>query len=677
MANAIRGLENFLARTQLNSTDNEVTLGEAQEFIRGAFDTNSDGRIDNLDRFDTNGNGVIDTGDDPVRTQILREMAYVDLRSINDPALRARLIQAQDALRLALRQSSPIVPPPPINSTNPLFNDVLIRDPYNLSDDRENQRWSNMRQGFEGRTITINRDEARRVITNIIGELRRSNPSATVTNQTDAIVFNLWRNEDYVDGERRQVFRVEEMKGVLDYINSLPEDKREEFKRAFKKSMADYVKNSANNLDQQFVMDSMMQILGSTDFSGDPQGEELKSFIKEVAIGLAKNSDFFKNKIPALGSDRVVLGNYDGTKDMGIFSSMALVRNANGTYTFIEHQTAPPTNRTRYVFEGGAPPGGFAPGPSSSTTTLPSTTPPRTTTSPSTTPPRTTTPPSSSTPPATSSNRRGPGYSSSGVLPWDQSGPLNTRYPESHSTFTDNTQDNPSRGGDPAPSEYLDSRNGYSNYCRYLRGLGSDYTRSPYGSEYFNLFGNEIAQGRSVEDAALRVTEALNSRTYSRHRPLARISPTSTMNQTRIGYEVLIFTGATETWATIDTYTIRHAFERGFPGRSNVTEVSNPTRNQLDTAVAELAQRARRTGRTPVIIYNGHSTRILSRGSSRLQGSDTLLFNNGMDENDYKRILRRHLGDTETISIFSSCYCGAAVTAIDPEELRRYFASLA
>jgi hypothetical protein len=362
MGNAILNLHNFIFRTRINANDNEVTLGETQEFIRGAFDSNGDGLINNGDRFDTNHNGVIDAGDNPGKIQMLREMAYADLSVVADPVLRKELQQAQAALRLALSQSSPILPPPPIDSANPLFNDELIRNPYDLADDSEDGRWSDMRRGFQGRTITINRGRAKELVTDTVNKVRLSNPSAEVDEQARAVVENLWANEDYVGGERRQVFRVGEIKGVLDYINSLPPGEREQFKQAFFKNMADYISNPGNGLDEQFVMDSLLQVLQSSDFSGDAQSQELGHFIKELTVGIAQNSSSFRNRVSTNGSDRVVIGNYDGTNDGGIYGSLALVRNADGTFTFIEHQVSSPTNKTRYIFEGGTPPqGAFAP----------------------------------------------------------------------------------------------------------------------------------------------------------------------------------------------------------------------------------------------------------------------------------------------------------------------------
>jgi len=42
-----------------------------------------------------------------------------------------------------------------------------------------------------------------------------------------------------------------------------------------------------------------------------------------------------------------------------------------------------------------------------------------------------------------------------------------------------------------------------------------------------------------------------------------------------------------------------------------------------------------------------------------------------------KKLYEKYLKDVETITIIDACYSGAAVTAIDPEEQKRYFASLA
>ena len=363
MGDAITGLLNLIHTTRVNDKDNEVTLGEAQEYIKGAFDTNGDGRIDAADRFDTSGNGVIDAGDDPTKIDDLRKMANADLSTVRDPILREQLKQAQAALKLALQQTSPVMPPPKIDSTNHLFRDELIRNPYDLPDVNETNRWSGVRKDFKGKEVTINRDKSKKIVTDIIDK----NPSASVDEKTQKLVFELWRNEDYIAGQRRQVFRVEEMKGVLDYMNTLPGDandpstERGKFSASFKKSMADYINDPKNNLDPQFVMDSFIQVLQSTDFSADNESRELGQFIKDLTVGIAQNSNYFKNKTANPGTTDVVIGNYDSTKDGGIFGSLALIRKNDGTFTFVEHQTASPVNKTRYIFTGTAPPAALPP----------------------------------------------------------------------------------------------------------------------------------------------------------------------------------------------------------------------------------------------------------------------------------------------------------------------------
>ena len=41
-----------------------------------------------------------------------------------------------------------------------------------------------------------------------------------------------------------------------------------------------------------------------------------------------------------------------------------------------------------------------------------------------------------------------------------------------------------------------------------------------------------------------------------------------------------------------------------------------------------------------------------------------------------KKLYKKYLNGVETITIIDACYSGAAVTAIDPTEQKKYFGSL-
>jgi len=303
----LRNLVNASTGNRGGKQDNKITLGEVRRFI----DTNNNGKIDPEE---------IGAG------SLVDKMAKVDLNAMTGLNQREReqLQKAQELLKKVIEQR--LIPPKNVK-TEGIEDDPLIRDPHELSCPQAMQRWSDMRSGFRGQTVRIDVQKAKQDIDNIL----RSN-GGDVKN----LVKQLWENDDSVGGTKTNTIRMEELIGAFAKSKDDPA-----FQEKFIKEMTAYINDPSNGMDPQFVLDSLLQVIQSTNFEGQ---EGLEKFLKDLAIGVAKDS-------PALAGKTGVVGNYDGTREGGIFGSLALVKKADGTFEFIEHDPSDKTNKTRYQLD--------------------------------------------------------------------------------------------------------------------------------------------------------------------------------------------------------------------------------------------------------------------------------------------------------------------------------------
>ena len=275
--------------------------------------------------------------------------------------------------------------------------------------------------------------------------------------------------------------------------------------------------------------------------------------------------------------------------------------------------------------------------------------------------------------------------SQSDVLPLSRSG--TNQYPGLHSVFTNNTQDNDSYSqGAPIGLDF----------DAHLNNLPSrDYRNTVYGSEYMRLLSQHLVNGganQPIENSLIRVSNDLNSRLFSNHRPCYRLSNLSTLNAPVRDFEVLVITGTPaclfdDSSDRFDAFMLRHSVRRTYGNRCQEFQILNdpPTRAEFEAAIIARAQSVRRNNRRLYIVYTGHGNNNgyqegVAESDYGMQGSRRFIFglrfgalglaedrdrSNDFTEDDYKRLLNRHLIDIETISIINSCCSGAAVTAID------------
>lgn len=305
--------------------DSELTRGEVRRFV-------------SQDTFNTNRNDVIDPAEIAAGT-VLQQMTTIDLATVTGLSAdeMARLRRAQELLRSVVTER--LVPPNPIRGTANEFAPLII-DPYEISEDSAN-RWSNMRRGFVGGPGVAPTQ------INIAAALNRVRANA---GNVSALVADLWSNEDYIDGVRTKTMRMEELVAVFRYIQELRRTNpgaADAFQQSFFREMGLYLNRPDSGLDPQFVLDSFLFLIQSTNFDAGIGGEDMKNFLKGVVKGILDNATFFVGRTG-------IVGNYDGTRDGGIFGSLAVSRDAAGNLTFIEHDPSDPSKKTTYQITEGA-----------------------------------------------------------------------------------------------------------------------------------------------------------------------------------------------------------------------------------------------------------------------------------------------------------------------------------
>ncbi|GEM_PF-2916639 len=316
-----------LAKNLTNKGNNDhITIGE----VRRALDTNAD--------------SFVKAGDTDFDNGLFNQMLTVPIDSITDTGLSASDIQkmrkAQDVLRIVKNHTDRILTPPQSLGTH--STDELIVNPYESVNDSVNDAWSSMRKSFAAQTVSINSDQAQNSVTNIL----KNNG-----NNMAGLVNTLWNNPDSVSGMSSKVIRMDELIGVFQHAQTT--GNQEGFLNNFAAELGKSLNNPALGLDPQLVLDSLLQVIQSTDFNSmGAIGENFKGFMKNMVKGILENTNAFKGKTG-------VVGNYDGTRDGGVFGSLAVVKNANGTIEFIEHDPSDASLKTKYNLNGGIEAPGF------------------------------------------------------------------------------------------------------------------------------------------------------------------------------------------------------------------------------------------------------------------------------------------------------------------------------
>ncbi|MBI1857685.1 MAG: hypothetical protein HYR97_00995 [Candidatus Melainabacteria bacterium] len=306
-ANALKVLQNIVTKST-GGKDDEITRGE----VRRALDTNKDGFVSTKELNDANMD-LLRLATDPSI-----------LNSEKDPNKRAQLQKAQELLLDLLRDNTRLreAPPDPAKAKK-IENDPLIKNPYDLKDKDARARWSKERNKYIEKRIELD----------LVKEKNNINKQLGKDKNAANLVKALWTNDDSIDGSKTNVIRMNELIGAWAATKNDPA-----LRKQFVQEMAKYINDKNNGLDPQFVLDSLLQVIQSTDFTGQ---KDLQNFLKEIALETAKGGDFAKR------GDGVI-ANYDSTNEGGVFGSLALVKNGN-KFEFIEHDPANQFQKTRYL----------------------------------------------------------------------------------------------------------------------------------------------------------------------------------------------------------------------------------------------------------------------------------------------------------------------------------------
>jgi len=218
-----------------------------------------------------------------------------------------------------------------------LSTQELIQKPFTSTTNKEQTLWLNEIHKTANKGVVLDKARATATVATIVGRRNISDDAVM-----EDVVQKLWDNDDSIGGEKRKIFRMEEILGMHEAIKTLPADKQQAALALFGKKMGEYIhKNFGDNA--QFTMDTFIALHQSTDWGKGGHTPELQNFYKSMLGEMCQNVPHLKAKIDALPEgEAVVLGNYD--VDGGPFGSSAFyVRKENGnlSFDFIEHIKAP------------------------------------------------------------------------------------------------------------------------------------------------------------------------------------------------------------------------------------------------------------------------------------------------------------------------------------------------
>ncbi len=263
--------------------------------------------------------------------------------------------------------------------------------------------------------------------------------------------------------------------------------------------------------------------------------------------------------------------------------------------------------------------------------------------------------------------------SNDNILSLNNSG--NDKYPEKHSVFTNNVQERLSYSNNPCDE----------NFRAHLNGI-TDYRNVRYGSDYIKELCHQITQGRgkqTLDSALISTTKTFNGNPSSEHKPLFRLGSENYDNPNR-DFEVLCITGSgtglgDDRRFRFDSAMLEGAVKNSYGEKcKNFQSLNDPNRAQLESAIRERSESARKNGRKLYIVYRGHGelgqTQSGARNSYK-QGSANYIFKLNkagyFSEAEYKALLTQYADDLDVTSVIGSCHSGAAITAIEKDVEKR------
>lgn len=275
------------------------------------------------------------------------------------------------------------------------------------------------------------------------------------------------------------------------------------------------------------------------------------------------------------------------------------------------------------------------------------------------------------------------------------------KYPEKHSVFAATTQET------TAPMYLLWGKmaDDEEEIKKYFKNYNGDY-KSLSGSHFTREIAHQMLSGGSIEDAIIRTNKNYAGSESIPCYATYRLSKDSTKGQD-LDFEVLFITGSPGYYVSdtisgtrdekrmnresntfkFDRHLLAHAIKRVYGDKcQRITTVDNPNYKEIETTLKNISSNLK--GKKLYIFFHGHGTigKIedgITLENRDKQGSLTFYFylqrlwSDKLSENNIKELYNKYLKDIEVITIYDSCHSGAAITAIESEELGRYVDSLA
>lgn len=269
--------------------------------------------------------------------------------------------------------------------------------------------------------------------------------------------------------------------------------------------------------------------------------------------------------------------------------------------------------------------------------------------------------------------------SSKSILHNSDSGSI--KYPKKHSIFASTTQESFDW------MEKLPER--VSPYDAFKSFDGKNYHSIKYGGYYSRELANNITKENTIVNALKKTKPNSQSRHTA---PVHRLTEGYTELTEEADFEVLFITGSgqdhlEQNTFILDRMIIAHSISSKYQIKcKGIHIIDEPTEGELNKCFESLSKGL--NGKRLYIFYIGHGTSKgiqdgVSNENIDKQGSCEYSFeikkfkDNSLRESYIKGLYNKYFNNIEVISIFQSCHSGAAVTAIENEELKKIISSLA
>ena len=256
------------------------------------------------------------------------------------------------------------------------------------------------------------------------------------------------------------------------------------------------------------------------------------------------------------------------------------------------------------------------------------------------------------------------------------------RYPEKHSFFAATTQE--SENTHWWVPDDMDIEN-------YFKDFNGNYRELVPGNYYDKDLAQNIVEGNgSLEEALLKTESTFKGTNEDPSTPTHRLSEYSTKNEIS-DFEVLFIIGSERHEGEKNIFVfnrvmLTHAIKKKYGDQcKGVYVLDEPHPEDLADTLDWLGKNLK--GKKLYVFFSGHGNisgpqaGVLPENIDKQGGKNYFFrlktFGEGKPKEDAIKTLYECLRNIEVITIFDTCHSGAAVTAVESEELKRYINWLA